>query len=522
MRLHDFLDYQAREQGEAMFAIHGDRRITYREAQAESNRIANALAGAGMQIGDRIAILSRNSIEYLLVYLAAARAGVVSVPLNYRLAPLEWSYILNDSGARGLLAAGEFSQAVDTVRNTLKTVEHFVAMDVPGAPGWEGYHDWVMDYSAAPPDQRVTADHDLFHLYTSGTTGRPKGAVLTHRAVSTHLVQMGLAHTIPPGERLLVVAPMFHVAALNAGALPCLAAGGCLYLQADFNPAEVVRALSEENIGMAILVPAMIQACLTAVPDAAQRRYDDLRLIHYGASPIAEQTLRRAMEVFQCQFSQGYGMTEMTAAITILSWSDHQRALKHAPGLLLSAGRPILGTEVCIVDSHDTPLPPGTIGEILARGPQMMTRYWNQPEATAEALRGGWMHTGDAGVMDPDGYLYIQDRVKDMIVSGGENVYPRIVEEVLYQHPAVAEAAVIGVPDERWGETVKAVVVLRRGATATAEEIIEFCREKIGGFERPRSVDFTDALPRTPSGKVLKRILREPYWAGQTRQVGEV
>src|SRR6185503_765191 len=215
----------------------------------------------------------KNSIETILIYLAAARAGVVPVPLNYRLAPAEWSYILNDSGAKLLLAAGDFTQTIDPIRGTLKTVEHFVAIEAPGTPGWEGYPDWVMAYPVTAPDRRVTSDHDLFQLYTSGTTGRPKGAVLTHRAVSTHLTQMGLAHEIPPGERLLVVAPMFHVAALNAGALPCMAAGGCLYIQADFKPADVVRALSEAHIGMAILVPAMIQACLTAVPDAARRSY---------------------------------------------------------------------------------------------------------------------------------------------------------------------------------------------------------------------------------------------------------
>jgi acyl-CoA synthetase (AMP-forming)/AMP-acid ligase II len=212
-------------------------------------------------------------------------------------------------------------------------------------------------------------------------------------------------------------------------------------------------------------------------------------------------------------------MTEMSAAIAILSGADHQHALREKPGLLLAAGRPILGTEVRIVDPYDNLVPNGAIGEVVARGPQMMKGYWKQPEATAEALRGGWMHTGDAGVMDDEGYLYIQDRVKDMVVSGGENVYPRVVEEVLFKHPAVAEAAVIGVPDEQWGETVKAVVVLRQGMTATAEEIIDFCLGKLGGFERPHSVDFANALPRTPSGKVLKRVLREPYWAGQQRRV---
>ena len=519
MRLHDFLDYRAREQGEAEFTIQGDRRLTYRDAQAETNRLANALAAAGLQIGDRIGILSKNSIEYVLLYFAAAKAGVVPVPLNYRLAPAEWRYILNDAGAKMLFAAGDYPREVDSIRSELNSVERWIAIDGPGASGWEDYHRFAAEQPDTPPNRLVNPDHDLFQLYTSGTTGHPKGAVLTHRAVTTHMMQIGLAHNIRPGERLLLVAPVFHVAALNAGVIPCLAAGGSLYIQADFKPAEVVRALSEAHIGMAILVPAMIQACLTAVPDAAQRRYADLRLIHYGASPIAEATLRRAIETFKCEFSQGHGMTEMSAAIAILSWADHQRALKDKPGLLLAAGRPILGTEMRVVDSDDNPEPNGTIGEVLARGPQMMNGYWKQPEATTATLRGGWMHTGDAGYLDDDGYLYIQDRVKDMINSGGEKVYPRVVEDMLFKHPAVGEAAVIGVPDAQWGEAVKAIIVLRPDMTATADEIMEFCRSRLGGFERPRSVDFIDALPRTPSGKVLKRVLREPYWVGRSRRV---
>ena len=239
----------------------------------------------------------------------------------------------------------------------------------------------------------------------------------------------------------------------------------------------------------------------------------------YGASPIAEDTLRRAMDVFKCDFIQAFGMTELSPVATFLTPDDHRRALKENPELLLSAGKPILGTEARIVDEEDNPVPNGSIGELLIRGPQVMKGYWNLPQETAEALRGGWMHTGDAGTMDDEGYVYIQDRVKDMILSGGENVYPRTVEEALFKHPAIADAAVIGVPDEQWGETVNAVVVLKDGQSATAEEIIEFCRSHLGGFELPRSVDTIPALPRNASGKVLKRELREPYWEGQVRRV---
>jgi fatty-acyl-CoA synthase len=263
----------------------------------------------------------------------------------------------------------------------------------------------------------------------------------------------------------------------------------------------------------------MIQACLVAVPDVADRRYDSLKSMAYGASPIAEGTLRRAMEVFKCDFIQAFGMTELSPVATFLTPDDHRRALEEKPELLVSAGKPILGTEARIVDEEDNTLPNGTMGELLIRGPQVMKGYWNLPDATAEALRGGWMHTGDAGTMDDEGYIYVQDRVKDMIVSGGENVYPRMVEDVLFQHPAIADAAVIGVPDQQWGEAVKAVVVLREGTSATEEEIIEFCRDKLGGFERPRSVDFVSRLPRNATGKVVKRELREPHWAGHGRRV---
>lgn len=517
MRLHDFLDYRAREQPDAEFAIQGGRRITYQEARAATCRIATAVVRQGLEIGDRVAFLSKNSIEMVLFYYGASRAGVVPVPLNYRLAPPEWAYIVNDAGAKLLCAERSFAEALAPVRAELETVERFVALGGAVA-GWESWDDVVGTGACDDPGRPVRATDDAYQMYTSGTTGRPKGAILTHGAVAGQLHQALVGIAVERLERVLIVAPLYHAAAAIT-ALAGVQSGGTLVIQEEFDPAAVVDALANERIGMALLVPAMIQFCLVAVPDVRERRYDDLRLIVYGASPIAEQTLRDALAVFQCDFLQGYGMTETTAAVTYLMPQDHRRALAGEPKLLLAAGRAMLGTEVRIVDENDVPVPNGTIGEIVARGPQMMRGYWNLPEASAEALRGGWMHTGDAGIIDDEGYVYVQDRVKDMIVSGGENVYPREVEEVLYQHPGVAEAAVIGVPSDQWGEEVKAVVVRKAGVDVTAEQLVEFCRGRLGGYKRPRTVDFVDALPRNPSGKVLKKELREPYWMGHDRRV---
>lgn len=517
MRLHDYLDYQARQHPNKDFAVLGDRHVTYAEALREVDRLANALVGTGLEIGDRIAILSKNSIEYVLLFYAASKAGVVAVPLNYRLAGPEWEYIINDAGAKMLFASSGYLGAINGIKANLGTVGAYIAID-GAADGWQEYQAFQGDQPDAPPALAISAQHEVYQMYTSGTTGKPKGAVLTHGAVTANMEQITLEISGEPGERDLIVAPVYHAAA----AITCFSAvvwGGCLYIQEDFNPMEVVRALSEEEIVVTTLVPAMIQACLVYVPDVADRKYDALRTIVYGASPIAEETLRKAAAVFKCDFVQAYGMTETTAVLTLLLADDHRRALEDKPDLLLSAGRPVVGTEIKIVDEDDNPLPPGEIGEIAGRGPQLMAGYWNLPDESSQALRGGWMHTGDAGIVDEDGYVYVQDRVKDMIVSGGENVYPRVVEEVLFKHPAVADAAVFGVPHDQWGETVKAAVVLREGQTATEEEIIDFCRDKLGGYERPTSVDFIAALPRNPTGKVLKRQLREPYWAGQKRRV---
>ena len=355
-------------------------------------------------------------------------------------------------------------------------------------------------------------------MYTSGTTGRPKGAVFSHRAVTSNVAQLLATVRMDPGDRYLIPVPLYHAAAAMA-LFVTTAAGGTSVLHEDFVPQGVVRALSEEGIAFATLVPAMIQACLHRVPDVEQRRHPKLQRVTYGASPIDETTLRHAMRVFDCDFAQGYGLTESASVLTLLLPRDHERALKEKSELLRSCGRPLLGTEVKVIDAAGRELPPRQVGEIVARGPQIMTEYWGQAEATRRALEGGWLHTDDLGMLDEEGCLYLIDRVNDMIVSGGENVYPSEVETALRQHPAVADVSVIGLPDSRWGESVKAVVVRRDGQTVTPEELVQFCRKTLAGYKTPRSVDFMDALPRNASGKVLKRELREPYWRGHDRRI---
>jgi acyl-CoA synthetase (AMP-forming)/AMP-acid ligase II len=519
MRLHDALDYHARQQPTVDLVVHGRSRLTYAEGRDAANRFANALIAAGLRPGDRIALLAKNCADYLTFFYGASKAGVVPVPLNYRLAAPEWQYIIDDAQATLLFARGDLVAAIEPVRGRLTTVRQFVAVEAEPPVGWCSLPSWLGSQTNAPPQCEVRDDDDLYQMYTSGTTGRPKGAVLQHRAVTSNVMQLDGALRGVAGERVLIVAPLYHAAA-GITVFHSVTNGCTLVIHEEFHPAAVVEALATERIARTTLVPAMIQACLVMVPDVASRRYDALRLIAYGASPISEATLHRALEVFQCDFAQAYGMTETSAILTVLNPADHRRALESDPGLLLSAGRPVMGTQLRIVDEDGAEVAEGEVGEIAAYGPQLMRGYWNLPDATAAALRGGWMHTGDAGRLDVDGYLYIQDRVKDMIVSGGENIYPREVEEVLFQHPAVADAAVIGIPDEKFGETVKAIVVLRAKMTATASDIMEFCKGRLGGYKRPRSVDFTDVLPRNPSGKVLKRELREPYWKGHGRRVG--
>jgi acyl-CoA synthetase (AMP-forming)/AMP-acid ligase II len=505
MRLHDYLDYRAACDPESEFATTGARTVSCAQAAEWSDRLACSLVQAGVAAGTRVAYLSKNAIEFGLAYFAASKAGVVLVPLNYRLVPREWATIVDDAAAEIVFAETEFTAGVDSVRDRLSSVQRWVCVDGDAA-GWELLGECLKRAQVEPGALADRACDDVYQMYTSGTTGRPKGVVISQQALLCTLMQWRLALALHPHERALVVAPMYHA----SGALTlfhAVASTASIYLVRDFDAQEVGRILDEDHIGYAMLVPAMILAIIQDDPAIERREFANLRSIMYGGSAISETTLRSAIEVFGCELIQSFGMTEMPNVV-YLTAEDHLRALRGRPELLLAAGRPGPGSSVKIVDEDDAELPHGTIGEICGRGGQVMSRYWNLPGATAEALRGGWMHTGDAGYVDEEGYLFVKDRIKDMICTGGENVYPREVEDVLFEHPAVADAAVIGVPSDRWGETVHGVVVVRTGCELQADELVKFCVGRIAGFKRPRSVSFIDEIPRNPSGKVLKRELR--------------
>ena len=514
MLLHQYLEYHARARPATEFGVQGNRSISYAEANASANRFAHALIRSGLQVGDRFAYLSKNSLDMALMFFGAAKAGAVPVPLNYRLAPPEWAYIIKDAGARLLFAQGAYAAALESVRTTLDVAGQCILLDTTYG-SWLTLDGWLADAPATNPDRGIAPGDALYQMYTSGTTGRPKGAVLTHASViaNAHQSLAALGSLCRPGERILLVMPLYHAGGSSTVVGSVISAGAMVFHE-DFVPRRFLDSLANEAIVAVNVVPAMIQACLAEAASEPPRRFPQLRCLIYGASPITETTLRQGMAMFGCEFFQGFGQTESSAVLTFLTPEDHRRALQGQPDLLQSAGRPVIGTELRIKHPDGRFLPPGQLGEIVARGAQVMRGYWNLPEQTAKTLAGGWLHTGDAGVLDEDGYLYIRDRVKDMIVSGGENVYPREVEEVLSEYPGVAEAAVIGVPDQRYGEAVMAVIAAQPGVQLVPQDIIDFCRPRLGGYKIPRRFAFVDALPRTATGKVLKRELRDPYWSG--------
>ena len=474
----------------------GDRRWTWRELDDRIRRAAGALRAEGIVPGDRIAFLDKNHPACLELTLGASLVGAANAVVNFRLAPDELGYVLEDSQARLVVAGPDFTGALPQgVRRVIvlggdqDEYEQFLSAAEPVSEA----------YDAAPDDC-------FLQLYTSGTTGWPKGAMLTQRGMTAHTVTAATAYGMNEGTVNVVAMPLFHVGG-TSWALGSMYAGGHTVIVRDMVPAAVLDLIEARSATHAFFVPAVIQMLL-ADPDRARRALGSLQVLGYGGSPMPAPLMERTLEILPTPLYSVYGMTELSGVFCALGPGEHRDPRRAR--LRASAGRPLPGNEVRVVDpATGKDAGTGQLGEFWVRSAQAMAGYWNQPEATAETITAeGWLRTGDAGYIDADGYLYVQDRVQDMIISGGENIYPAEVERVLCQHPDVSDVAVIGVPDEKWGETVRAVVVPADGAEPDPQQLMAFARERLAHYKCPTSVQVTGALPRTASGKVLKRTLR--------------
>jgi len=514
--LGDIPRHYARTRPYRIASVFEGRETSWAELDKRSNRIANALIEMGVGKGDRVAFVGKGSDEFFELYFGVAKAGAVNVPIIWRLAPPEIAHIVNDGEAKVLFVGPDQFDRLEIFARTMPGVK-IIAMEV-GADSYGRFSSWRDAASEEDPKVGIETSDVCLMLYTSGTTGLPKGVMLSN------FNMLGNRH-LPDDPKLdwarweaddinLIAMPLGHVGGVGWGTVGYFN-GAKNIIQREFIPDQVLDALAA-GISKLFVVPTALHMLLMN-PRVRSIDYSRLRYILYGASPIALELLKQATEVFGCGFCQQYGATETTGTIAYLPPQDHSH---NGNKRMRGAGLPVTGTEIRIVDTKRNVLGPDEIGEIQVRSTCNMVGYWKREDATKEALCAeGWFSTGDAGYLDSDGYLYIADRFKDMICSGAENVYPNEVENAIFGHPAVQEVAVIGVPDEKWGEAVKAVVVLKAGHEASEEDIIAYARERIGGFKLPKSVDFIAALPRNATGKVLRRTLREPHWAGRERQV---
>jgi long-chain acyl-CoA synthetase len=512
----DIVRVHAAATPDAAAFVLGERTLTFADLDERSNRVAQALQAAGVGAGDRVAILDKNGLEYVELLFGAAKLNAVLVAVNWRLAPPEAAFIVNDAGAKVLVVSADLVALLDGFEADLRSTDRIVV--IGDHDRHEPYEGWMGSHEAVDPGAVSGPGDVAFQYYSSGTTGVPKGVLLTNAACFASLAASEGLLEFDDRSVSMAVMPQFHV----AGGFWSLVApylGRPSVLQREVDPVEIVELITRHRVTHAVFVPALLQVLVT-VPDIAEADLSSMRYLVYGASPISEEVLVASIRTFGCGFLQAYGMTETSGGCVFLPPEDHDPDGPHRHRLR-AAGVPGPGTDVRVVDALLEPVAAGEVGEVVIRSPQNMCGYWNQPEETARTLLAdGWLRTGDAGYLDEDGYLYIHDRVKDMIISGGENVYPAEVENRLMAHPEVIDVAVIGVPSERWGETPKALVVRASGSALTELDVIAFAREGLAHYKCPTSVEWRDELPRNPSGKLLKTTLREPYWKDQTRRVG--
>ncbi len=499
--------------------LEGDVAVSFREAEARVNRVAHALLALGARPGDRVGMLTPNCRQGLETILAPMKAGLGVVPMNARLHPDEHAYMLQHSGARILVYHEEFRSHVAAIRDRLPGVERFVTIG-RGEPGDLGFEEIQAGRPPTPPEVVVEPDDLAWLFYTSGTTGRPKGAMLTHRSLlaMVHIILLDVNPAVET-DVLLHAAAITHGSGVSIFHHVARGAASAFPATRSFEPRRIFEAIERYRVTTMFLAPTMIHMLTTS---GLHRDHDlsSLHTVFYGGGPMYVEQQQAAVATFGPIFCQLFGQGEAPMGCTSLPKAEHLAGDDPARQRRLgSAGRETTGVRVRVVDDEDRDRPPGETGEIVVRGDLVMKGYWNAAEASAEALRGGWLHTGDVGHLDADGYLFITDRKKDMIISGGANIYPREVEEVICAHPAVHEVAVIGVPDDKWGESVRAVVVLRPGARASEAELVEHCRRHLASYKKPAAVEFLPELPKNAYGKILKRELRARHWSGRERRV---
>jgi acyl-CoA synthetase (AMP-forming)/AMP-acid ligase II len=518
MILGDLLLRNAERAPDQIAFIAEGQRVTHAQYAARSAQAANMLHALGARKQDRILILAQNGSAICELYGAAERAGFIAAPMNYRLAPAEMAVVLNDCEPAVLAFEAQYTAGVDSLRSKLQGSVLFLCIGGE-CPSWaQDYASAMNAASSTTPALRASEDDVAYLVYTSGTTGKPKGVMLAHRGQIEVARHIAVDIEVVPDDRLLLIMPLCHVGAM-CERIGHSWQGATLVIHRSFDPLQVLDTIPREGITILHMASTMLQAVLDA-PGFDKMDRSRLKTIQYSASPMPPVLLKRALTTFGPILVQLYGMTETGPQGTLLGKKEHVLdGTPAAQARLSSAGKPTAGVSVRIVSEEGKDCLPGASGEIWIKSPSLMKGYWKQPELTKSACGDGWMRTGDVGYLDDDGFLFIIDRKKDMIVSGGQNIYTREVENALRAHPAVLDAAVFGIPDDHWGEAVKAVVVLRKSGQTSADELIEHCRRSIASYKKPKSLDFVDALPYLASGKVNKESLRAPYWAKHSRRI---